>query len=407
MRKKIEDEGMETVMYKRYVDDINLIVKVTDEIEENEVWQRIKNAGDSIHQSIQLEADYPAKHPDKKVPILDIKVWVDAEGKVWHEYYSKPVSSKAVIDSTSAMPFKDRRTVLTQDLLRVLLRCSPELPWSMKKKHVEEYVLRMQYSGYDETVRKEIVRSAISAYEKIRRKVEQKERPMYRSKMWKQKERQKDKRKKKTNWYKRNKGSKKCDKKEYKSVLFVQPTKDAILKRKYEEVISKSKCSVKVVERAGRSVCQTLQKSYPFEKDKCTVSDCFVCISEGKGNCLRENINYEITCTRVGCKYVYYGESSRNSYSRGREHLKGLCKRDKDSVLVEHVNEIHDGDFGEDVCCGFKMSVSETHSNAMERLITEATKIDLSHKPTMNRKAGYRANCVLRLRSTLTADNTQ
>ena len=53
------------------------------------------------------------------------------------------------------------------------------------------------------------------------------------------------------------------------------------------------------------------------------------------------------------------------------------------------------------------MTVKETHQNAIDRLITEATKIDLSTKPTMNRKAGYRSNCVLRLRSSLSADNTQ
>ena len=58
-----------------------------------------------------------------------------------HEYYNKQVSSKAVIDAKSAMPFKDRRTMLTQDLLRILLRCSPKLPFSQKKKHIEEYVL--------------------------------------------------------------------------------------------------------------------------------------------------------------------------------------------------------------------------------------------------------------------------
>ena len=407
MKLKIEEEGIKTVMYKRYVDDINLIVEVKKETEEEEIWKKIRDAGDRIHDSIQLEADYPSNHPDQKVPILDIKVWVDANGKVWHEYYCKPVSSKSVIDAQSAMPFKDRRTVLTQDLLRVLLRCSPELPWEEKKKHVEDYVLRMQFSGYEEAVRKEIVRSAINAYENIRKKVEKKERPMYRTKMWKQKERQKDKRKKKTNWYKRNKGGKKEREKEYKSVLFVQPTRDSVLKRKYEEVIRKSKCNVKVVERAGRSVCQTLQKSYPFRKDKCGESDCFVCLSGGKGNCMRENINYEIMCTRVGCQYIYYGESSRNSYCRGREHLKSLIKRDTDSVLVQHINEHHSGDFSDNVCCMFKMTVKETHQNAIERLITEATKIDLSTKPTMNRKAGYRSNCVLRLRSSLTADNTQ
>ena len=207
-----------------------------------------------------------------------------------------------LIDSQSAMPFKDRRTVLTQDLLRILLRCSPELPWNEKKKHVEEYVLRMQFSGYEETVRKEIVRSAIKAYESINKKVAEKERPLYRTKTWRQKKRLKDKRKKKTNWYKKNKGGKRDDKNEYKSVLFVQSTRGSVLKRIYEQVIGKSRCNVKVIERAGRSVCQKLQKSYPFKKDKCTVNDCFVCLSEGKGNCLRENINYEIECTRIGCE---------------------------------------------------------------------------------------------------------
>ena len=162
-----------------------------------------------------------------------------------------------------------------------------------------------------------------------------------------------------------------------------------------------------MIERAGRSVCQTLQKSYPFSKDKCGESDCFVCLSGGKGNCMRENINYEIVCTRVGCQYIYFGETSRNSFCRGREHLKSLMKRDTDSVLVQHVNEHHNGEFSDSLCAQFKMSVKETHQSAIDRLITEATKIDMCDKPTMNRKAGYRSNCVLRLRSSLTADNTQ
>ena len=76
-------------------------------------------------------------------------------------------------------------------------------------------------------------------------------------------------------------------------------------------------------------------------------------------------------------------------------------------MLVQHVNEHHNGEFSDNSCAQFKMSVKETHQSAIERLITEATKIDMCDKPTMNRKAGYRSNCVLRLRSSLTADNTQ
>ena len=33
----------------------------------------IRQVGDDIHPSIKLEIDYPSKHPDKKLPILDLK----------------------------------------------------------------------------------------------------------------------------------------------------------------------------------------------------------------------------------------------------------------------------------------------------------------------------------------------
>ena len=161
-----------------------------------------------------------------------------------------------------------------------------------------------------------------------------------------------------------------------------------------------------MIERAGKSVCQKLHKSYPFKKNKCNTNDCFVCLSEGKGNCLRENVNYEILCTRPGCNYQYRGESSRNGYCRGREHLKGLAKREPESVFVEHIMNKHDGDFGTHVCFGFKMNVTETHMNAMDRQITEAINIDTQTKPSLNRKTGFRTNGVLRLRSSLTSDDS-
>ena len=206
---------------------------------------------------------------------------------------------------------------------------------------------------------------------------------------------------KKDNWYKK-KGIKKRNEndKEYKSVIFVQPTKDSVLKRKYEEVIEKSKCNVKVVERAGTSVSQKLQKSYPFNKKKC---DSEVCASNGKGNCMKENINYEIECIRESCNYTYLGESARNSWCRGKEHLKGIVKRNQDSVFVAHVVEQHDGDFEYDECGGFIMNVRESHRTSLDRQITEAVKIDTCPKQLLNRKTGFRANSVLRLRSTLSA----
>ena len=355
--------------------------------------ERIKEIGNGIHASIQLEADYPSRYEDKKVPILDLKVWVNEEDKVVHEYYMKPVSSKSVINNRSAMPLKDRRTVITQEILRIVLRCSPLLPWETTKAHIEEYMLRLQFSGYDEKFRIEVLESAAKAYKKIRLKVDRGERPLYRRKEWKQEERAKEKRRKKENWYNKNKT---CKKEEYKSVLFVQPTEKSALKKLYEQVISKSECNVKVVERAGMNVKSKLQKSYPFKREKCS-SKCFVCLSEGRGNCRRCNVNYEISCVRPGCNYVYVGESGRSAYVRGKEHLRGLEKKDAESVFVQHIKECHGGDFSEPPCHQFKMSVTQCHNTALDRLVTEAVKINKSEKPLMNRKKGFRVNSVLSL----------
>ena len=39
----------------------------------------IKQIGNDIHPSIQLVVGYPSKHQDRKLPILDLKVWIEAK----------------------------------------------------------------------------------------------------------------------------------------------------------------------------------------------------------------------------------------------------------------------------------------------------------------------------------------
>ena len=397
MRERLSDEGVNLQMYKRYVDDINIVVQAKKTDDEHEIMEKIKMIGNKIHKSIQLESDHPTRNEDGKVPILDLKVWINEENKVVHEYYMKPVASKAVVNHRSAMPLKDRRTVISQEILRIVLRCSPLLPWERVKMHIEDYMMRLQFSGYDEKFRKQALRSAAKAYNKIKDKVRKGERPLYRRKNWKQSERMKEKRRRKEEWYKA-KGDKKKKQEEYMSVIFVQPTEKSALKKKYEDVIRKSECNVKVVERAGVSVRRKLQKSYPFKKNVCE-DKCFVCMSQGKGNCRRSNVTYLIECTRQGCRYQYVGETSRNGISRGKEHLKGLEKRDQDSVLAQHIREFHESDFSAPPCHQFKMCIKQSHETAMNRLVTEAVKIDTSTKPLMNRKRGYRVNSVLSLSS--------
>ncbi|KAL9956525.1 hypothetical protein ACROYT_G038011 [Oculina patagonica] len=86
-------------MNLRYVNDINVAAKATvpglryvegkiimdtTKVDEDKkrasnerTMELIRQAGNDIHPSIKLEIYYPSKHPDKKLPISDLKVWVE------------------------------------------------------------------------------------------------------------------------------------------------------------------------------------------------------------------------------------------------------------------------------------------------------------------------------------------
>ena len=171
--------------------------------------------------------------------------------KILHEFYLKDVASKSTVHARSAMSWKDKRTIITQELLRILLRCSPELQWKDILVHIEKYMERLQFSGYNAKFRKEVWKSALKAYKEIRKKDERKETPMYRKKKWKRNEREKSKRVKKTGWYK--KGG-------YKSIIFVPATPGSVLKKRYDNILKESKLDIRAVERSGTKLKHFIQR---------------------------------------------------------------------------------------------------------------------------------------------------
>ena len=99
MVKKLEENGMESRVYKRYMDDRNVIMNasvaglgfeegnvIQDEnfaqIEQNlEPEKRclllFQSIGNSIRPSIRLEVDYPSQREDGRLLILDLKVCIE------------------------------------------------------------------------------------------------------------------------------------------------------------------------------------------------------------------------------------------------------------------------------------------------------------------------------------------
>ena len=66
-----------------------------------------------IHPSIRLTTDYPSKHRDMKVPMLDVKMWIakiDDMLTLLHDHYEKPTATKSIVHRKSALQFKNKQT---------------------------------------------------------------------------------------------------------------------------------------------------------------------------------------------------------------------------------------------------------------------------------------------------------
>ena len=153
------------------------------------------------------------------------------------------------------------------------------------------------------------------------------------------------------------------------AVIFVPATPNSKLQRRYQKDIKRQGLKIKVVEKAGVAIKKLLQRSDPFKSRKCERGDCPVCREDGKGPCDRQSVIYDIKCAE--CNDIYIGETSRSAYSRGKEHMKSLAKKEERSALWKHCKEKHNSQMQK-----FEMNVTGSYSNdAMLRQISEGVRI--------------------------------
>ena len=288
--------------YKRFKDDTNIMLrpvarnlkyfegqmipKTKEEIEEesnlenDEICMKtIKTVADSIEDMIETEVDFPTnkKNPEKKMAILDIKVWVQpsetenqiVKNQIFYEFHEKSMSSKFVIMKDSAAPLSQKRTVLTQEGIRRLKNCKKELDWEQKAKHLGDFMQKLKNSGYDEKFRLEVLKSSLNGYDKIIEDDEKGIKPVYRNKEWKEKNNWSRKKiLKKENWWKGKNEIKN------KSVIFVPATPGSELIKMFKEVEkeqrkeNKNTMNFEIIEQTGLSLERIFQNSNPFKQTK-------------------------------------------------------------------------------------------------------------------------------------------
>ena len=389
---KLEEVNIRLKLHERYVDDTNMatkqtpvggryengVITITDQSiaedanmpNDERTMKLIQTIANTIHRSIRMTIDYPSRYNDHKVPMLDLKMWIEEIEGVWrivYEHYEKAMATKMLIHAKSAIPVKVKRTVLTQEMLRIILHCSKYVPYETVRQHLSNFTKKMQYSGYGQAMRYDVAKSAIKAYQTMVENEAHDIRPINRPKNWLRVERIVHKEKKKREWYKQG---------GFDSVLFVPSTPKGKLKHMYENEIKKSGIRIKVVERTGRTLKSQLQTSNPFKEGGCGRNDCFVCTTTNRGNCQTDGITYRCECQGENCrKRKYKGETSSNGYTRGVKHMTDLNGRNvNNSPLWRHCLEEHNGEEQR-----FQMSVTGSYRNdAMLRQIAEAVQIENS-----------------------------
>ena len=141
----------------------------------------------------------------------------------------------------------------------------------------------------------------------------------------------------------------------------------------------------KIIEKSGVTLENKLRKSNPWSGERCGRPSCFQCKTDDGGDCWRESVTYSLVCEECGeavCQY--FGESGRNGYSRGEEHLANKDAQDENkSVLKLHAIHHHNG--RNDV--NFIMKVTGFHSSSLDRQVTERVNIENFQGPVlMNRR---------------------
>ena len=332
--------------------------------------REVVHMANSVTTMVQFTGDCPSLNPSGKMPLLDLQVWVEGR-QLLYEHYRKPMANPLLMMEISAMPAEVKRTALTQEVVRIRRNIQPGLPWATTVKHLNRFSERMKLSGYNEQYRFQIIKSGVEGFDKMAAAAaETGGRPINKSRTFEEDQRRRKKELEKKNWFR--KGG-------YSVPLFVPHTPGGELVRRMKEKEAENnqgrKIRFKIVGKGGVSLEQKFRRSNPWKGEKCGRPKCFPCMKDGGGDCWREGVCYTLWCVECGILVAAYkGETGRNGYSRGVEHLDSLEARSEErSVLWLHTVHHHHSRVGVE----YSMKITSCHDTPMERQVRE--RVDLSN----------------------------
>ena len=416
--------GLIILLYFRYVDDTNKaiippppdtrfidgrLVVVPTCVEEDELLPKDKVVGkllrdiaNSISPMLQFEEDVASNYQDGRLPILDLKVWLEHDSNssmIRHSFYKKPMASKLALLARTAMPTSQIRAVMVEEVLRRLRNCDPEASWGERGGHLTTYALSMLAAGHTEHFRKSVFNKAVHKYCQMLDAHKAGASDIYRSREERLRELQmRGGKSTKDNWFRKVEDGVRVT-----SVLRAPFTLDGELKNRITNSIKSSRAPegvfTKVQEDSGMPLKSMLMKSDPFPRSTCNRDLCPITRGgqECRERCFQAHCNYAILCTRCdppdevtllsnfreqptasrsthrAPHHVYLGETSRGCYIRFQSHVSGY--RCKSNFMWNHVEKEHAGVYGEIPSDDFYMKLSSVDSEPIQRVVRESVRI--------------------------------
>ena len=253
----------------------------------------LKDIANTLDPDIVMTGDCPSKNATGKMPLLDCQIWVEhserfPHGQILFSHYRKPMASKLTIQRTSALPQRQKITILSQEVFRILRNSHPKAG-EVWKNDISDFAQRMKNSGWDEETRERVIKQGFTGWIRVLSKEQFQNEPRYRHHDYKRKERDEVKNDKKNNWFKTS------DTDETEAVMMIDATPDSELKTIIEDEIKNTKLKIRVIERPGPKHQYSLMSTNVNERPKCQ-KPCMICETKGGGNCRTKSSVYEIVC---------------------------------------------------------------------------------------------------------------
>ena len=282
----------------------------------------------------------------------------------------KPMSNPVSIPANSALPLSIKYSTYRQEVYRILRNTSVTLPWSIKAGHLSDLSWRMFKSGYHSSFRIRVLDGGLRGYMKTLQKASKGEIYLHRSR---DQIREAKEVKNRTDWFRGQENK-------FQSVLFVPATPGLVLANSIRRIEEQNhqgrRTRIRIVEKSGRTIKDSLAKISSWESVICDADDCFLCTTNpnNKKSCRKPGMGYTITCTLCADGNIvsqYDGETGRCLYTRGLEHIEDLRTGKKTNCLVIHNNTHHGGSKE----LHFVMKAVGSFLKPMDRQINEALRI--------------------------------